>query len=63
MLFRRFEELKSAGTEIQLHPAWVWTPQGVYDTHRPDCFTTIRFSSGYRIFFMARGVKVVDTDR
>jgi hypothetical protein len=45
MLFGRFEKLKSAGAEIQPHPAWVWTPHGVYDTHRPECFTTIRFSN------------------
>jgi hypothetical protein len=31
--------------EIQPHPAWVWTPQGVYDTHRPEYFTRIRFSN------------------
>ncbi|HEY7305694.1 MAG TPA: carbohydrate-binding family 9-like protein [Bryobacteraceae bacterium] len=45
MFFGRFEKLKSAGVEIQPHPAWVWTPHGVYDTHRPECFTTIRFSN------------------
>jgi hypothetical protein len=45
MFFGRFEKLKSAGKEIQPHPAWVWTPHGVYDTHRPECFTTIQFSN------------------
>jgi len=45
MFFGRFEKMKSAGAEIQPHPAWVWTPHGVYDTHRPEYFTTIRFSN------------------
>ncbi len=45
MFFGRFEKMKSAGVELQPHPAWVWTPHGVYDTHRPECFTAIRFSN------------------
>ncbi len=45
MFFGRFQKLRSAGMEIQPHPAWVWTPHGVYDTHRPECFTEVRFST------------------
>jgi hypothetical protein len=45
MFFGRFEKLRSGSQEIQPHPAWVWTPHGVYDTHWPECFTTIRFSN------------------
>jgi hypothetical protein len=45
MFFGRFEKLKSSGAEIQPHPAWVWTPHKIYDTHRPEGFTTIEFSN------------------
>lgn len=45
MFFGRFQLLRSSGQELQPHPAWVWTPHGVYDTHRPECFTQVRFSN------------------
>jgi hypothetical protein len=45
MFFGRFQKLMAAGNEIVPHPAWVWTPHGVYDTHKPECFTAVRFSS------------------
>jgi hypothetical protein len=45
MFFGRFEKLKSGGAEITPHPAWVWTPHGVYDTHQPEKWTTVRFST------------------
>jgi hypothetical protein len=43
LFFGRFEKLTSGGEEIQPHPAWCWTPHGVYDTHQPDRWTRIRF--------------------
>jgi hypothetical protein len=43
MFFGRSQKLNSGGVELQPHPAWVWTPHGVYDTHRPECFTTVQF--------------------
>ena len=45
MFFGRFQKLRAAGRDIEPHPAWVWTPHGVYDTHRPECFTAVRFSN------------------
>ncbi|MBV9082529.1 MAG: carbohydrate-binding family 9-like protein [Acidobacteriaceae bacterium] len=45
MFFGRFEKLRVAGVEVQPHPAWAWTPHGVYDTHRPECFTRVQFSN------------------
>ena len=43
-LFGRFEKLMLNGREVQPHPAWCWTPHGVYDTHRPEQWTTVVFS-------------------
>ena len=45
MFFGRFEKLTFGGAELNPHPAWVWTPHGVYDTHLPDRWTTVRFST------------------
>ncbi len=45
MFFGRFEKLMAGGLEINPHPAWVWTKHGVYDTHQPDRWTPVRFSS------------------
>jgi hypothetical protein len=44
LFFGRFEKLMSAGREMEPHPAWCWTPHGVYDTHRPECWTRVVFS-------------------
>jgi hypothetical protein len=44
IFFGRFEKLMSAGREVQPHPAWCWTQHGIYDTHRPECWTRVRFS-------------------
>src|SRR5687767_8444934 len=38
-----FEKLKSGNEEIQPHPAWVWSPHGIYDTHRPECSRAFNF--------------------
>ena len=45
MFFGRFEKLVHSGVEVQPHPAWVWSKHGVYDTHQPDKWTTVRFST------------------
>ena len=44
IFFGRFELLKPEGTELATHPSWVWSPHGIYDTHRPECFPYIQFS-------------------
>lgn len=44
MFLGRFQKLVLGGREVQPHPAWVWTPHGRYDTHRPECWTPVRFS-------------------
>jgi hypothetical protein len=43
MFFGRFQLLHAGGREVQPHPAWCWTPHGVYDTHQPERFTRVRF--------------------
>lgn len=44
MFFGRFQKLAPGGTEISPHPAWCWTPHGVYDTHQPERWTAVRFT-------------------
>jgi hypothetical protein len=44
IFFGRFQLLKAGGNEIEPHPAWVWSPHGIYDTHQPERFTQIRFT-------------------
>lgn len=47
MFFGRFEKLEIAGSRPQPQPAWCWTEHGVLDTHLPECFTRVRFSTKY----------------
>ncbi len=47
MFFGRFERLEVAGQLPQPQPAWCWTPHGVLDTHQPERFTRVRFSTQY----------------
>jgi len=43
MFFSRFQKVEAGGHEIEPHPAWAWTPHGVYDSHLPERFTRVRF--------------------
>lgn len=45
--FGRFEKMVHGGIEVEPHPAWVWTPHGVYDTHQPDRWTAVEFSTRF----------------
>ena len=45
MFFGRFQKLMNGGEEVQPHPAWVLSPHGVYDTHKPECFPYVTFST------------------
>lgn len=45
MFFGRFQELNVAGQEVDPHPAWCWNRHGIYDTHMPERFTRVRFST------------------
>lgn len=47
MFFGRFQKFVHGGVELQPHPAWVWTKHGVYDTHQPDSWTTLKFSTDF----------------
>jgi hypothetical protein len=47
MFFGRFEKLEVAGALPQPQPAWCWNKHGVLDTHLPERFTRVRFSSQY----------------
>lgn len=47
IFFGRFEKLTPSGVEVQPHPAWCWNRHGVYDTHLPERWTYVHFSSNY----------------
>jgi hypothetical protein len=47
MFFGRFEKLNVAGAEVQPHPAWVWSPHGIYDTHLPEHWPAVQFSDTF----------------
>jgi hypothetical protein len=44
MCLARFQRIMSGRVELQPHPAWVVTPHGVLDTHRPNRWTTVTFT-------------------
>ncbi len=44
VFFGRFESLRAGGQAMSPQPAWSWNAHGVYDTHRPERFTRVRFS-------------------
>jgi hypothetical protein len=44
LFFGRFQRLEIGGREVLPHPAWVWTPHGLFDTHRPESWTRVVFS-------------------
>ena len=39
----RFQKLELSGTEVTPHPAWTWTRQERYDTHRPEEWLEVEF--------------------
>lgn len=41
----RFQKITASGQEVQPHPAWSMNKHGVYDTHIPECFSKIHFST------------------
>lgn len=43
MFLGRFQKLMLSGHEVQPHPAMALNPHGVYDTHQPEKWSTIRF--------------------
>ncbi len=45
MFFGRFQKMVLSGTEVNPHPAWTMNKHGVYDTHIPECFSRIHFST------------------
>jgi hypothetical protein len=47
LFFGRFERLPVAGALPQPQPAWCWTPHGTLDTHMPERFTPVQFSTRY----------------
>lgn len=47
IFFGRFEKLGVAGALPEPQPAWCWTPHGSLDTHIPERFTHVQFSSRY----------------
>jgi hypothetical protein len=44
IFFGRFELLATGGVEINPHPASGWNRHGVYDTHLPECWTSVAFT-------------------
>jgi hypothetical protein len=45
MFFGRFQKLTPSGQEIQPHPAWTMNKHGIYDTHLPERFSRVHFST------------------
>lgn len=45
MDFSRFEKLDYCGVKADPHPGWAFNRHGVYDSHIPECFTFVHFSS------------------
>ena len=43
--FSRFELLHCNGIQFAHHPGWSFNKHGVYDSHIPECFTYVHFSS------------------
>lgn len=43
--FSRFELLKSCGATAEPHPGWALNRHGVYDSHIPECFSFVHFST------------------
>ncbi len=43
MFLGRFQQLELVGHVVRPTPAMVLTPHGVYDTHRPDRWSVVRF--------------------
>ena len=39
----RFQKLELSGREVSPHPAWTWTRQQRYDTHRPEEWLEVEF--------------------
>ena len=42
----RFEKLELSGSEVRPHPAWTWSRQARYDTHRPEEWLEVEFQEG-----------------
>lgn len=45
VFFGRFEKLEIAGQLPQPQPAWSWNRLGTFDTHTPERFTRVHFST------------------
>ena len=45
MFFGRFQKMTPSGQEVNPHPAWVMSKHGVYDTHLPQCFPYVHFTT------------------
>jgi hypothetical protein len=45
IFFGRFEKFEVAGARPEPQPAWCWTPHGTLDTHLPERFTRVQFST------------------
>ena len=45
IFFGRFQLLKTGGVELEPSPGWSWNRHGVYDTHIPECFTSVQFTT------------------
>lgn len=45
MDFSRFEKFEYCGVKARPHPGWALNRHGVYDSHIPECFSYIHFST------------------
>jgi hypothetical protein len=45
MDFSRFEALHTCGAKVVPDPGWSLNKHGVYDSHIPECFSFVHFST------------------
>ena len=43
--FSRFEALTPSGMKVEPSPGWAFNKHGVYDSHIPECFTKVQFTT------------------
>ena len=43
--FSRFEALTHSGKKVEPSPGWAFNKHGVYDSHIPECFTYVHFTT------------------
>jgi hypothetical protein len=53
--FSRFELLRTCGVTVEPHPGWALNKHGLYDSHIPECFSFVHFSTAVAAAGVKRG--------